>query len=102
MINKYLPTIRWLFILSLSVGVMSSCSLTPKQQDQITPAQRTLSDNEDATYPIRIYDPLESFNRGAYKFNTKFDQYVFYPLFRVTNLSHQKLPRPGLAIFSPI
>ena len=69
-----------LLTLSLSAGVMTGCSLSPKQQVDIIPAQRTLSDNENITYAMRIYDPLEGFNRGSYKFNAKFDQYVFLPV----------------------
>ena len=61
---------------------MTGCSLSPKQQVDIIPAQRTLSDDDNITYSMRIYDPLEGFNRGTYKFNAKFDQYVFLPVVR--------------------
>ena len=77
--TKCFHIIGLLLTLSLSVGVMTGCSSIPKQQDDIIPAQRTLSDNDDITYPMQIYDPWEGFNRGAYKFNAKFDQYVFLP-----------------------
>jgi phospholipid-binding lipoprotein MlaA len=78
--TKCFHTIGLFLTLSLIVGVMTGCSSIPKQQDDIIPAQRTLSDNDDITYPMRIYDPWEGFNRGAYKFNAKFDQYVFLPV----------------------
>ena len=80
MMNKRLHSLSLLLSLLLSAGMMTGCSLTSKQQPEIIPAQRTLSDNPDITYPMRIYDPLEGFNRGTYKFNAKFDQYVFLPV----------------------
>lgn len=82
MLNKCFYTIFLLLILSLSTGVMTGCSLSPKQQAEIIPAQRTLSDNASIIYPMRIYDPIEGMNRGVYKFNAKFDQYVFLPVVR--------------------
>ena len=45
-------------------------------------AKRQLSefDSPPGGYQIDVYDPLESFNRGAYAFNAVFDKYVFLPL----------------------
>ena len=80
MINKRLHNLSLLLSLLLSVSMMTGCSLTSKQQPEIIPAQRTLSDNPDITYPMRIFDPIEGFNRGAYKFNARFDQFVFLPI----------------------
>ncbi len=98
-INTYLPTLLRLFILLLSVGVMTGCSLIPKQQAEIIPAQRTLSDNEDTANPMRIYDPLEGFNRGTYKFNAKFDQYVFLPVVRGYEFITPEIARTGIGNF---
>ncbi|MCK5121779.1 MAG: VacJ family lipoprotein [Methylococcales bacterium] len=78
--NRYLHNLPLLLSLLLSTLLMTGCSLTPKQQAEIIPAQRTLNDNANIVYPIRIYDPLEGFNRSSYKFNAKFDQYVFLPI----------------------
>ena len=80
MMNKRLHNLSLLLPLLLSASMMTGCSLTSKQQPEIIPAQRTLSDNPDITYPMRIYDPIEGFNRGTYKFNAKFDHYVFLPV----------------------
>ena len=80
MINKRLHNLSLLLSLLLSASMMTGCSLTSKQQPEIIPAQRTLSDNPDITYPMRIFDPIEGFNRGAYKFNARFDQFVFLPI----------------------
>ncbi|HNO76247.1 MAG TPA: VacJ family lipoprotein [Nitrosomonas mobilis] len=99
MINKYLLTIIRLLILLLSFGVLTGCSLAPKQQDKIIPAQRTLSDNEDITYPMRIYDPWEGFNRSIYKFNAKFDQYVFLPVVQGYEFIMPKIAQTGINNF---
>ena len=80
MINKRLHNLSLLLSLLLSASMMTGCSLTSKQQPEIIPARRTLSDNPDITYPMRIFDPIEGFNRGAYKFNARFDQFVFLPI----------------------
>lgn len=99
MIKKYLPTIRRLLILSLSIGVIAGCSSVPKQQAEIIPAQRTLSGDGDITYPIRIHDPFESFNRGAYKFNAKFDQYVFLPVVHGYEFITPEIAQTGIGNF---
>jgi ABC-type transporter lipoprotein component MlaA len=31
-------------------------------------------------FVIDVYDPIEGFNRGVYKFNAKFDEYIFLPV----------------------
>jgi len=99
MINKYLPTIIRLLILLLSFDVLTGCSLTPKQQDKVIPAQRTLSGNEGITYPMRVYDPWEGFNRSVYKFNAKFDQYVFLPVVQGYEFITPEIAQTGINNF---
>lgn len=31
-------------------------------------------------FPLAVYDPIEPFNRGVYKFNTLFDRHIFLPV----------------------
>ncbi len=49
--------------------------------ERVLPAKRPVSAivKADVEYPIDVYDPLERFNRGVYKFNALFDEYVFLP-----------------------
>ena len=48
----------------------------------IEPAKRPVEDvvHPDARYLVDVYDPIEGFNRGVYKFNAQFDEYVFLPV----------------------
>ena len=48
----------------------------------IEPAKRPVEDvvRPGARFLIDVYDPIEGFNRGVYKFNAKFDEYVFLPV----------------------
>ena len=39
-------------------------------------------EERDVDFPLRIYDPWEGTNRGIYKFNALFDEYVFLPVVR--------------------
>jgi len=57
------------------------------------PAMRPVSEyvKPDVTYPIDVYDPLEKFNRGVYRFNYYFDKYLFLP---VTNVYETITPDP--------
>lgn len=62
---------------------LSACSATiPPTQ---TPAKRSANEfaPKDVTYVIDVYDPIEGFNRGVYKFNYYFDKYVFLPVVSV-------------------
>ncbi|WP_218143932.1 MlaA family lipoprotein [Nitrosomonas marina] len=86
-------------MLLLGVGAITGCSTAPKQQKEIIPAQRTLNDNDGENYPMRIYDPLERFNRGAYKFNAKFDQFVFLPAVQVYEFVTPEIAQTGISNF---
>lgn len=50
--------------------------------DAIEPAQRSIDEvvRPGVRFLVDIYDPIESFNRHIYKFNAKFDEYVFLPV----------------------
>ena len=65
-----------------SLLLISGCSSIAKQQiDEIPPLHSVDSVvRDDVDYVIDIYDPLEGFNRGVYRFNAGFDRYVFLPV----------------------
>ena len=56
-------------------------------------AQRDVRDiiREDVTYAVDVYDPIEGWNRGVYRFNYYFDKYLFLP---VTNTYSFLMPDP--------
>lgn len=74
-----------------TLGTSALLSMNPYEQQApppmsedapVIPAKRPVSEivRADIHYPIDVYDPLEGFNRGVYKFNAKFDEYVFLPV----------------------
>ena len=57
--------------------------MPPRRPTSWAPPRRCTSstpDERDPDFPLRIYDPWEGTNRGIYKFNAKFDEYVFLPV----------------------
>jgi phospholipid-binding lipoprotein MlaA len=74
--------LRLLTLLSLLALAIGGCASQPR--GPIEPAQIQLSDvaPPGTTFPLLVYDPLETFNRGVYTFNAGFDRYVFLPVVR--------------------
>ena len=74
--------IRSLALISLMLLAVGGCASQPR--GPIQPAQIQLSDvaPPGTTFPLQVYDPLETFNRGVYTFNAGFDRYVFLPVVR--------------------
>ena len=76
----------WGRICLLSVMLLlGACSTKPvvegndgKAEEPLFPADRLLT--SDVKSSMDIYDPWEGMNRSIYKFNAKFDQYVFLPV----------------------
>lgn len=68
----------------LALITLSGCSTVPKMALDSQPPLRTLDSvvAPDAKPQIIISDPLEGFNRGAYRFNNYFDKYLFLPAVR--------------------
>lgn len=66
-------------LLLLGMLTLSGCATTSPPQ---IPAVRPVSEyvKPEVTYPIDIYDPIEGFNRGMYRFNFYFDKYLFLPV----------------------
>ncbi|MBL4744139.1 MAG: VacJ family lipoprotein [Cycloclasticus sp.] len=71
-----------LFSLMVGASLLSGCSGLPQKQANELPAQHSYDSvvHEDTVYAIDVYDPWEGFNRGVYRFNAGFDQYVFLPV----------------------
>ena len=65
----------------VTVAILFGCSAAPPQKSTAAPAKRPVDEivKEGVVYAIDVHDPWEGFNRRAYKFNTKFDQFVFLP-----------------------
>ncbi len=63
-------------------ALLIGCTSLPPQELETVPAKRRGSNTvrADVTSPIDIYDPFERLNRTVYKFNAKFDQFVFLPV----------------------
>lgn len=64
------------------LALLCGCSGAPIKQPDEIPAQRQLDSSvgDHVERPIEIYDPIEGFNRGVYRFNAGFDKYVFLPV----------------------
>ncbi len=73
------------------LGLAGGCAATPEEGTPIEPAKHQFSDyyEEGESYPADVYDPLEGLNRRIYKFNARFDEFVFLP---VVNAYEKVLP----------
>jgi phospholipid-binding lipoprotein MlaA len=74
----------FLFVLFMSVVFQSGCSTAPKPGPDTEPALRQKADliPEGTKLELEVYDPMEGFNRGSYRFNYYFDKYFFLPIVR--------------------
>jgi phospholipid-binding lipoprotein MlaA len=71
-----------IIVFLLSVVCLSGCSTLPKTGPDTEPAMRQRADliPEGTKLDVEVYDPIEGFNRGAYRFNYYFDKYLFLPI----------------------
>lgn len=94
---KSLHTVSLLFLLCISAG----CSSSSEQDLAIQPAKHQFSDfyEEGEDYPVDVYDPLEGFNRGVYKFNAVFDEFVFLPVVNAYETVTPEFARTGVSNF---
>jgi phospholipid-binding lipoprotein MlaA len=71
-----------LLVLLLSVFFLSGCSTLPKPGPDTEPAIRQQADlvPEGTVLDVEVYDPIEGFNRGTYRFNYYFDKFLFLPI----------------------
>jgi phospholipid-binding lipoprotein MlaA len=58
------------------------CAASPETPIVEVPAERQFSEfeREGVVYAVDVYDPLEGFNRSVYKFNARFDEFVYLPI----------------------
>lgn len=74
-------TVAKLSLLVLLVQI-TGCSTIPVVDPASPPPTRQVNLPDDREYLMKVSDPLEGYNRGAYKFNYGFDKYVFLPVVR--------------------
>ena len=68
------------FALSAAL-LLGACAATPGEELGSIPPRSPVTPREQAkVYPIDVWDPIEGFNRGVYRFNTQFDRWVFLPV----------------------
>lgn len=62
--------------------LVSSGMIPDSESGTIEPARRPVQEvvRPGERFVIDVYDPIEGFNRSMYKFNAKFDEYVFLPV----------------------
>ena len=62
--------------------LVSNLDTAASEGESIVPAIRPVEEvvRPGVRFLIDVYDPLESFNRSIYKFNAKFDEYIFLPV----------------------
>jgi phospholipid-binding lipoprotein MlaA len=64
------------------IAQLTGCSTVPVIDPDSPPAIRQVNLDDGREYLMNVSDPLEGYNRGAYKFNYGFDKYVFLPVVR--------------------
>lgn len=71
-----------LLVTLIGLLLLSGCSTVPKPTADTEPAMRTVEALVGPDYKpaVEINDPLEGFNRGAYRFNYYFDKFLFLPI----------------------
>ncbi len=64
------------------LGLAGGCAATPEEGTPIEPAKHQISDfyEEGESSPADVSDPFEGLNRRIYKFNARFDEFVFLPV----------------------
>jgi phospholipid-binding lipoprotein MlaA len=75
-------TVRRLAGIACLTLLAGGCAAAGDEPYVEVPAERqfTQFEKDGVDYAIDVYDPLEGFNRGVYKFNARFDQFVFLPI----------------------
>jgi phospholipid-binding lipoprotein MlaA len=80
--KKHSFSILFNSILLIATLQLVGCSTIPVLDPNAPPPLRQVQIDEDREYLIDVSDPLEGYNRGAYKFNYGFDKYLFIPVVR--------------------
>ncbi len=94
---KFLQSVSLLFVLCVAAG----CSSSSERDLAVQPAQHQFGDyyEEGEDYPADVYDPLEGFNRGVYKFNAVFDEFIFLPVVDAYETITPEFARTGVTNF---
>jgi phospholipid-binding lipoprotein MlaA len=79
--GRMTPALPTLAALLLVCG----CSTLPVTGRDTVPPLRTYESvvKGEGARVFEVYDPLEGFNRGAYRFNYDFDEYLYLPVVRI-------------------
>ena len=74
--------IRLAALSGICISLLTACAADNNVSSYKEPARRyARADIEDnAKEQFVVYDPIEGTNRGLYKFNAKFDKYIFLPI----------------------
>lgn len=72
------------FIVLLGILLLNGCSTLPEPGPNTEPPMRSYEElvPQDKELSVLVYDPLEGFNRGVYRFNYYFDKYLLLPVVR--------------------
>lgn len=88
---RRLPVVVWLAGLIVAAVVVDfGAAWAGTDSDVTRPVDEWI--DEDAVYPIDVYDPIEPVNRWMYQFNAMFDRFIFYP---VAHGYERVTPRPA-------
>jgi phospholipid-binding lipoprotein MlaA len=89
------------FSVASAVLLISACSSVPEKQENEIPAQHSVENvvKQDVTYAIDVYDPIEGFNRGMYRFNAGFDKYIFLPIVSAYETVMPDIAQDGVSNF---
>lgn len=71
----------YIMLIIMCIGILSGCSTKTQLGPDSEPPMRTVENTVDSETQSRIaiYDPLEGFNRGSYRFNYYMDKYILLP-----------------------
>ncbi len=72
------------FLAAAAVLLVCGCSTLPLTGPDTVPPLRTYEKvvTDEGPHLLEVYDPMEGFNRGTYRFNYYFDEYLFRPVVR--------------------
>jgi phospholipid-binding lipoprotein MlaA len=84
----------------LAIAILSSCAAKQVKQEPAPLRPTSEYVDRDRDYVVkRVYDPWEGYNRGMYKFNAKFDKYVFLPVVNTYRVILPPFARDGVSNF---
>lgn len=88
-------------VLLAGLLLLNACATTPKTTPTTEPPIRKYQElvDQDKTSPVQVYDPLEGFNRGVYRFNYYFDKLIFLPIVRTYEFITPDFMEKGVSNF---